>query len=138
MGLVLSTSTIHKNFSSKLYVCNCWHFLTSPPGGVSSRQRRQKYLLTFLSVITRNGGVKPIPSNCTKVCHSHGIVYTITDGIRKRTDIPLQHFTRRVRVSLFICVPKDGSNKGIILNINHDIVPQAIGSTLTGVSPDKE
>ena len=24
-------------------------------------------------------------------------------------------------------VPKDGSGKGIVLNINHDIVPQAIG-----------
>ena len=34
--------------------------------------------------------------------------------------------------------PKDGSGKGIVLNINHDIVPQAIGNTLTGVSPDKE
>ena len=38
----------------------------------------------------------------------------------------------------FICVPKDGSGKGIVLNINHDIVPQAIGKTLTGVSQDKE
>ena len=28
--------------------------------------------------------------------------------------------------------PKDGSGKGIVLNINHDIVPQAIGNTLTG------
>ena len=34
--------------------------------------------------------------------------------------------------------PKDGSGKGIILNINHGIVPQAIGKTLTGVSQDKE
>ena len=34
--------------------------------------------------------------------------------------------------------PKDGSGKGIILNINHDIVPQAIGKTLIGVSPGKE
>ena len=34
--------------------------------------------------------------------------------------------------------PKDGSGKGIVLNINHDIVPQAIGKTLTGVSPGKE
>ena len=34
--------------------------------------------------------------------------------------------------------PKDGSGKGTILNINHDIVPQAIGKTLTGVSPGKE
>ena len=33
---------------------------------------------------------------------------------------------------------KDGSGKGIVLNINHDIVPQAIGKTLTGVSQDKE
>ena len=34
--------------------------------------------------------------------------------------------------------PKDGSGKGSVLNINHDIVPQAIGKTLTGVSPGKE
>ena len=30
-------------------------------------------------------------------------------------------------------VPKDGSGKGTVLNINHDIVPQAIANTLTGV-----
>ena len=35
-------------------------------------------------------------------------------------------------------VPKDGTGKSIVLNINHDIVPQAIGNTLTGVSQDKE
>ena len=35
-------------------------------------------------------------------------------------------------------VPKDGSGKGIVLNINHDIVPQAIGNSLIGVSPSKE
>ena len=35
-------------------------------------------------------------------------------------------------------VPKDGNGKGIVLNINHDIVHQAIGKTLTGVSPGKE
>ena len=29
-------------------------------------------------------------------------------------------------------VPKDDSGKGIVLNINHNIVPQAIGKTLTG------
>ena len=34
--------------------------------------------------------------------------------------------------------PKDGSGKGIVLNINHDIVPQEIGRALTGVSQDKE
>jgi hypothetical protein len=34
--------------------------------------------------------------------------------------------------------PKDGSGKGIVLNINQDIVPQAIGRALTGVSHDKE
>ena len=33
---------------------------------------------------------------------------------------------------------KDGSGKGIVLNISHDIVPQAIGRALTGVSHDKE
>ena len=32
--------------------------------------------------------------------------------------------------------PKDGSGKGIILNINHDIIPQVIGKTLAGVSHD--
>ena len=46
-------------------------------------------------------------------------------------------FHRRVRVSSFICVPKDGSDKGIVLNINHNIVPQAIGNTLIGVSLGK-
>ena len=35
-------------------------------------------------------------------------------------------------------VPKDVSGKGTVLNINHDIVPQAICNTLTWVSPDKE
>ena len=35
-------------------------------------------------------------------------------------------------------IPKDGSGKGIVLNINHDIMPQAIGNTLIGVSTDKE
>ena len=34
--------------------------------------------------------------------------------------------------------PKDGSGKGNVLNINHDIVPQVIGKTLAGVSRDKE
>ena len=34
--------------------------------------------------------------------------------------------------------PKDGSGKGIVLNINHDIVPQAIGIDLTGVSRNKD
>ena len=35
-------------------------------------------------------------------------------------------------------VPKDDSGKGIVFNINHDIVSQAIGKTLTGVSQDKK
>jgi len=34
--------------------------------------------------------------------------------------------------------PKDGSGKGIVLNINYDIVPQAIVRALTGVSHDRE
>ena len=34
--------------------------------------------------------------------------------------------------------PKDGSGKGIVLNINHDIVPQVIDNALIGVSPSKE
>ena len=33
--------------------------------------------------------------------------------------------------------PKDGSGKDIVLNINHDIVPQAICITQAGVSPGK-
>ena len=32
--------------------------------------------------------------------------------------------------------PKDGSGKGTILDVNHDIVPQVIGKTLAGVSHD--
>ena len=39
-------------------------------------------------------------------------------------------------IVIYLCTK--GSGKGIVLNINHDIVPQAIGNTLTGVSPDKE
>ena len=35
-------------------------------------------------------------------------------------------------------VPKDGSGKGTVLNINHDIVLQPIDKTLAGVSPGKE
>ena len=34
--------------------------------------------------------------------------------------------------------PKDGSGKGTILDVNHDIIPQVIGKTLAGVSPGKE
>ena len=41
-------------------------------------------------------------------------------------------------IVIFICAPKDGSGKGIVLNINHDIMTQAIGNTLIGVSTDKE
>ena len=33
---------------------------------------------------------------------------------------------------------KDGSGKGTVLNINHDIVPQVIGNALIGVSTNKE
>ena len=40
------------------------------------------------------------------------------------------------RVSSFICVPKDGSGKGIVVNINHDIVPQVIGKTLAGAKKE--
>ena len=42
------------------------------------------------------------------------------------------------KVSSFICVPKDDIGKGILLNINHDIMPQVIGNALTGISTDKE
>ena len=34
--------------------------------------------------------------------------------------------------------PKDGSGKGTVLNINHDIIPQAIGKTLIGISFGKK
>ena len=34
--------------------------------------------------------------------------------------------------------PKDGSGKGIVLNIKHDIIAQVIGKTLAGVSQDKK
>ena len=34
--------------------------------------------------------------------------------------------------------PKDGSGKGTVHNINHDIISQVIGKTLAGVSHDKE
>ena len=32
--------------------------------------------------------------------------------------------------------PKDGSGKGIVLHINHDIVPQVIGKTLAGAKKE--
>ena len=35
-------------------------------------------------------------------------------------------------------VPKYGSVKGTVLNINHDIVPQVIGNAVIGVSTNKE
>jgi hypothetical protein len=35
-------------------------------------------------------------------------------------------------------VPKDGSGKGTVLNLNHDIVPQTIDKTLIRVSPGKK
>ena len=34
--------------------------------------------------------------------------------------------------------PKDGSGEGIVLNFNHDIVPQAIGRALTRVRHDNK
>ena len=33
--------------------------------------------------------------------------------------------------------PKNGSGKGIVLNINHDIIPQVICKTLVGVSREE-
>ena len=42
--------------------------------------------------------------------------------------------SRGIAIYIF---PKDSSGKGIVLNINHDIVPEAISKTLTGVSPGK-
>ena len=39
---------------------------------------------------------------------------------------------------IVIYLPKDGSGKGIVLNINHNIVPQVIGNALIGVSTNKE
>ena len=47
-------------------------------------------------------------------------------------------FHRETKSIVIYIFPKDGSAKGIVLNINYDIVPQTIGKTLTGVSPGKE
>ena len=60
---------------------------------VPSRQRHQKCLLAFLSAITRNGVVKLVPSNSVR---NAGLVcLNIYRKIHKRTNIPLQHFTRK-------------------------------------------
>ena len=40
-------------------------------------------------------------------------------------------------IVIYLC-PKGQQRQGIVLNINHNIVPQAIGNTLIGVSTDKE
>ena len=47
-------------------------------------------------------------------------------------------FHRESKGIVIYIFPKDGGGKDIVLNINHDIVPQAIGIALTGVSHDKE
>ena len=39
-------------------------------------------------------------------------------------------------IIIYLC-PKRQQRKSIVLNINHDIVPQVIGNTLIGVSTDK-
>jgi hypothetical protein len=66
-----------------------------------------------------------------------GIVYTITDGIRKHTDNTVVAFIPESKGIVIYIFPKDGSGTGTVLNINHDIVPQVIGKTLAGVSHDK-
>jgi len=93
--------------------------------------------LAVLSAITRNEGAEPILTTAPKGCHSRGIIYTITDGSIRHgyTVVAFHPESKGVIIYLF---PKDGSGKGSVLNINHDIVPQAIGKTLIGVSQDKE
>ena len=48
------------------------------------RQRRQKYLLAFLSAITRNGVVKLVPGNGAR--NACWYFLTFTDKIRKHTE----------------------------------------------------
>ena len=93
--------------------------------------------MAVLSAITRNEGAEPILTTAPKGCHSRGIIYTITDGSTRHgyTVVAFHPESKGVIIYLF---PKDGSGKGSVLNINHDIVPQAIGKTLTGVSLGKE
>ena len=91
---------------------------------VNSQQRHQKCLLAVLIAITRNEGAEPILVTAPKGCHSRGIINTITDG--------------SASARIYRCSISPGSGKGIVLNINHDIVPQEIGNTLIGVSTDKE
>ena len=92
-------------------------------------------MLSFLNVITRYRGVKHIPSNYTK-----GLPLSWYSLYDYRWD-PQAHgytvvaFHPEIMIYIF---PKDGSGKGIVLNINHGIVPQAIGIALTGVSHNKE
>ena len=40
-------------------------------------------------------------------------------------------------IVIYLC-PKGRHDKGIVLNINHNIVPQVIDNALTGVSTNKE
>jgi len=78
-------------------------------------------VLTFLSIITRNGGVKPITE-------------ALPDPQVHRYTVVAFH--QKSKVVVIYIFPKDGSGKGTVLNINHDIVPQVIGKTLVGVSHD--
>ena len=78
------------------------------------------------------------PSNCTQ-----GVPlswYNLYDyrWICKCTDIPFVAFHPESKGIIIYIFPKDGSGKGTVPNINHDIVPQVIGKTLAWVSHDKE
>ena len=104
---------------------------------VNPYRQRQKCLLAVLSAITRNEGAEPILATASKGCHSYGIIYTITDGSASARIYRCSISPESKGIIIYF-VRKDGSGKGIVLNINPDIVPQAIGKTLTGVSPGKE
>ena len=79
--------------------------------------------MTFLSIITRNGGVKPITE-------------ALPDPqVHRYTVVAFHLESKGIVIYIF---PKNGSGKGIVLNINHYIMPQTIGRALTRVSHDKE
>ena len=66
--------------------------------------RRSSSLLAFLSAITRNGVVKLVLGNGAR---NAGLVcLNVYRKIRKRTDIPLQHFTRKYSGYRYLYFPK--------------------------------
>ena len=83
------------------------------------------------------GVLSPSLVTAPRIATLGGIIYTITDGIRKHTDNTVVAFHRESKGIIIYIFPMDGSGKGIVLDINHDIVPQVIGKTLAGVSHDK-